>query len=867
MSNLSQFLQNSAIPVGQSVPMPALANAGTNQFVTASNELYVNTATPSVVPQSSCNALLPAALGAMNDVTMSASQVSLLGFQQAANVPASGYYTGLITTAAQQSTKGFYVNGVYYLFSPNDVENTIGWISTADTVNYTPFVPVTPLAGLMIVDVFYNTTSGTWYFLEANGSIFSTTNLTTFANAAFYSLPQLGVANGYVRLTCINSVWYAIGGSTSSTGYRVSSSANLTNWTVVLENTAGSGPAFNIISGAGAGAATEILVCCVGNTLLKSVNNGTSFTAVTTAISIASNTPSINNIFYSSRTGLYYVATTTTATSMQVYLSVSTTGTLATAGWTNYSTGYSSAGSAYTANIGIIDTGTWVGPVFMTTAWTVNFLYGTSYNTLSANIIANAQVYALESGTQTYYQGAKAMWLNGALMVAYSSQPDGNFSYARSNVMLAVASGPTCGTGISINLWLPLSNTTTAAVEPVSQWNSWSGVVYMGGAYYAGAGAQSMSGSTFYFYTMYLIKIASTLATFSCPVAPAQGSFNNVAMDWGEMIALSCPVVAPNGTSLYWAAFQNYNAGNTSATLGYTPVFTFNGTLLTSYTLPGAANSGTSTGEGVLHGYCINGQPSGNVSVPKWSGLLNAYVVGLPALAYGSGYAATIQSFSSLSSGAMASSLLAVSSGSNYASAILGLDVLSTGGVVAVIAAGASLSLYVDMGNGMVSLATQGYNNTAYVGQPNSYAIWEVVYNGTSYLVFAYGTGTPSINIYKLSTTDGPTPVLQGYPVPNISLAATVTNNLRRVFAYNSGFCLGDTAAASVTTRNSLILTPNGIGSFNVAPTWLQASGDFTPAGKPNTYTTMNTVTTLNTAGVPSVFIPAGTAGNYLRAR
>jgi hypothetical protein len=149
--------------------------------------------------------------------------------------------------------------------------------------------------------------------------------------------------------------------------------------------------------------------------------------------------------------------------------------------------------------------------------------------------------------------------------------------------------------------------------------------------------------------------------------------------------------------------------------------------------------------------------------------------------------------------------------------------------------------------------------------------MWEVVSMGVSYLVYAYisnSTASTVLNVWKMSTTDGPTLVVNAFPVTNISLTATVTNNLRRVFGYNGSFLLGDTAAISNTARNSLMLTPNSLASFSIAPDYLQVSGDATPAGLPNVYTTTNSLTTVNPAApIPSVFVPAGPASNYLRAR
>lgn len=388
----------------------------------------------------------------------------------------------------------------------------------------------------------------------------------------------------------------------------------------------------------------------------------------------------------------------------------------------------------------------------------------------------------------------------------------------------------------------------------------------MGGAYYAGAGATSMSGSTIYFYTMSMFKIAATLATFSCPVPPVQGSFNNVAMSWGSMIALSCPVIGVNGTSVYWSAYANWNAPNTSNTLGYIANYVYNGATLTSCTFASTGASGT--GGGSIQGYCIPGQPSGNVTVPKWSSMLNAYVVALPAVAVGTGNNIAVQAFPAMTNGSTPTSIFSGQASSGGSVSILGLDVFSTGGVVIVVQEAATLYLQVNMGAGTVQLFTSMFNGTT--GVPANYAIWEIVSGGVSYLAYAYtnALSVTSLNIYKLSTTGGTTLVLQNYPVPNISLNGTVTNNLRRVFSNNGSFYLGDTVASSTSNRNSLLLTPNGVGSFTVAPVCLNVPGDVTPAGQPNTFTSMNTITTVSAGSpVPSVFVPAGTAGNYLRAR
>jgi len=865
--NINQFFGNPGSTPGTSVYMPALANAGTNQYVTAANQLYVNTTSSSLIPQSSCNPQLPAALNATNDVLVPGTQVNLSGFQQAANVPASGCTVALVTSASFQSTKGFFVNGTYYLFSPSDAANTIGWISSTDTVNYTPFVAVTPLSGLMIVDMFFNAANSTWYFLEANGLIYSTTSLTTFANGTFYSLPALGVANGYIRLTNINGTWYAVGGSTSSSGYRISSSPNLLSWTVVLENTAGGYPAFNIIQGGGSGATTEILVACSNNTILKSTNNGASFTAVTGVISTAGFS-GINNIFYSPRTGLYYIAF---AVSTAIWVAVSTTGTLATAGWTTYSTGYNALGNFVNANVNFVDTGTWVGPVYTTTYNATCFFYGTNYNTMSAPIISGPQLSEMDGLNYTSaLQGAKAMWLNNGLLVVNSSAPDPYFGSQRTNAMIAVASGATCSTGIAINMWFPISQLGNTS----SQWSSWSGISYWNGAYYAGAGSLTYAGSTVSNYTMFLYKLAANLATFSLPCMPV-AQYDGISANSTSQFTLSCPMPLASGAGLYWAASQNWNAAY-GQQAPYLPVFTYNGAALSSGLISpvGAALTNMASGWDI-DGYAIPGQPNGCVTVPKWSSLLNAYVVANPAIGV-SGSATGTQPYAAIGTiPSIATSTLTniatFSAGNPSTPAyIVGLDVMSTGGVVMVVAQSTVLYLSVYFGGVVTQLLTSNYANSGGNAMSLTFAMWEFVSAGTSYLAYAYSTASTNnfLNVWKLSTTTAPTLVVNAYPINNISLGATVTNNLRRVFTINGGFYLGDTAAASPTTRNSLILTPNATGSFSIQSAYLAAPGDATPAGQPNTYTTTNSITTLNpAAAIPSVFVPAGAAGYYLQVR
>jgi hypothetical protein len=660
-------------------------------------------------------------------------------------------------------------------------------------------------------------------------------------------------ANAYVRLIYINSVWYAIGGSgaLNSTGYRISSSTNLSAWTIIVDvPTGSSGPAINIIQGAGAGASTEILVSTASNITLHSTNNGTSFTAATIDATLTG--AIINNIFYSTRTGLYYIAAT--VVNSQLYMLVSTTNTLLSASWTQNSTGCVPFGSsAYSVNANIIDTGTWVGVVCQSNGDTANFYYGTSYSTVSSPALQTYQQTILLDSTAAYLQGVKAMWLNNTLVVTSSTQMDYYFGYQRANGTLTIATGATCSVAITTSLAFPLSY---LAGSVPAQYNSWSGITYFQGSYYAGAGAIAWPSG--YYYAMFVFKLNAALTTFSCPVPPSLSTANlNVQCNYCQQYVLSAPQVNSAGTGIYWSGYANANAAaGVAAWYGIQTllIFTFNGITLSSTSLLGPAGFNYNTNV-TINGPSIAGQPGGAVCIPKWSSLLNAYVMAYPASGYVESVAvSTIPNLTS-PTGTNVTSILTIPGAASTTLNIAGLDVLSTGAVVAVVTSNSIPILYVISGSVITNLNVQA--------SANYFAIWEVICNGTSYLAYASNLNSvQTLNIYKLSTTDGPTLVLGSFPIPTLNLAPIVTPNLRRVFSYNGSFYLGDTQSSSPqTTRNSLMLTPNN-GSFTVTPAHLQVSGDAFNAGQANTYTTMNTITTVNPTGVPAVFIPEIPGGN-----
>jgi hypothetical protein len=458
--------------------------------------------------------------------------------------------------------------------------------------------------------------------------------------------------------------------------------------------------------------------------------------------------------------------------------------------------------------------------------------------------------------------------------VAYSGASDPNYGYQRTNAMVAVATGATCSTGIAINLWFPVSQIGNTS----AQWMSWSGVANWNGAYYAGAGVLTYSGASIYDYTFFLFKLNAALTTLSCPAVPVS-QYIGIAAQTATQYILSSPMLIAAGAGLYWVAMQN-SSGNYLQQVSNLPVFSYNGGSITNGIIGSAygTTSGISTSSTTVQGYTLPGQPSGNVCTPKWSGLLNAYVLASPAwVISGSTTSAqpqvAIGTIPSIATNSLTNIATYATGTANQTASVSGLDVLSSGGIVYVIQTVANNnianSLYVYFGGTAIPLISSGTSGMQ--GTPSGYAMWEVVSMGVSYLVYAYisnSTASTVLNVWKMSTTDGPTLVVNAFPVTNISLTATVTNNLRRVFGYNGSFLLGDTAAISNTARNSLMLTPNSLASFSIAPDYLQVSGDATPAGLPNVYTTTNSLTTVNPAApIPSVFVPAGPASNYLRAR
>jgi len=792
----------------------------------------------------------------------------------AANVVTSGNYSGLIPTtnpALYMSTRGLYVGSTYYFFSANDVNNTIGFISTTDLVNYTPFVQITPCAGLVIADVYYNSTTGAWYFLEANGTIISVTNLNTFAGLTYYYLPNLSVVNGYRKLTYLNSIWYAIGGSTTGTGYRISSSSNLTSWTTVIENTSAAAPATSICQGAGSGASTEILVGCSNDTTLKSTNNGTSFTATTSTTGLTS--AIIKQVFYSARTGLYYLAVTATNTSTTgAYTVVSTTGTLATAAWTNYYSGAATNTSvnAQSSNIDIVDTGTNVGILFTSSGITHNFYYGASYNTASSNIMTSAQIEFVDA-LSTNLGTAKSIWLNGNLITIYANQISNILlgSTARSNGWLIVSSGATCTTGITTSLQFPNTNTYYSTTLPQSQ--VWGGVSYLGGSYYAAASIMvQYTGGGWNQMAMYLFKINSSFTTFSCPVpavlsATTSAIACNVSGSGTNMMAISAGRLNSTGTAINWVGYVWSAINNFS--FNFTPIFSFNGTSLTYVgNLPSSASSAGSSGS---YSSGTTNLPGSAPSIPKWSSLYNAYVYASPCIALDSSvttYSGVVNTNTTLT-GTPSPLISFACGGAGRYGAVTSVDVLSNGMVLATgVESTSSYYVQIATGNTAVTLIS---TSSPYFG------LWEIVYNGSSYLAVLYTSGSNLVlNVWKLNPYGPLQLIVNGYVVSNITLTGISPVNvpwgtppgLRRVVSNNGSYFLADALAANTTSRNALMLTPNN-GTFTISPVYLYIGSDYTPTGLANTYTTQYTVTSVNPTPVPAVFIPAGTANYFVKVR
>ena len=833
--NLSQFFSN-AVPVGMAVPMPALAAAGVPSFTTAANELFVNNATATITPQSSCSALLPAVVGAANDVSYAATQTSLVGFQNIATVLSSTYSPNSVSVNTQ-STKPFYVNGVYYFFGPSSANAlTISWTSSTDLVNFTPAVPVTPCAPYNIVDVAYY--SGAWGFLDANGVVISMTDPGLFTGLTITELPMLATASAYRNIVNINAVWYVIGGSSAGGGYRVSTSTNLAAWTVAIDSGNTGGAAISICQGAGSGAATEIMVGCGSDTILKSTNNGATFTAVATVTGLGSTTL-IKHVMYSSRTAKYYLAiSSNTATTGEVYVAVSSTGTLASATFTTpYAVGVGLYANALPLTM--VDNGTNVGICFTYSSGAHYFWYGASFTTSSTAILTAAQMQGAYGTNATgYAPSAKSWWINGLLITICGGQQT-------QPAILANSSGATCSTGLAISLYFPM-----AANAGASTWNvQWSGLTYLSGSYYAVNGTAYYSGSTFNYFWAFLYKLNAALTLLSCPVAPIPNIYTGT-ISYPANIGISAGRLNGAGTGINWVGYLTNNGGSQN----FSAIFTFNGaTFTTSQVTSATAGSG-----GYQSNMPVNGQPASCLALPKWSSLLNTYVMALPCVTADSatGYSALVVTSATLS-GAPASTLVSSGNASASGGQINMLDVLSNGMVV-VLASYYSSPYWqyaLTLNNGTQNIALT--SGTAI----SNYAMWEIDYGGYVYLACVLGS---SLSVWRLNATGAPIPVIGGLAVA--FALSTISTTLRRVFSYNGAFLLGDSGAQPTTARNAIALTPNN-GTFAVTPAELYVPGDINATGIANTTTTQNTVTVVNTTPVPSIFLPAGTAGNFTKVR
>ncbi len=840
--NLSQFFP-SGIPVGMAISMPALAAAGTATFTTTSNELYVNNATATMTPQSSCNSALPAAVGATNDVAFSAAQTSLVGFQNISNCLAGNWGT---TQSApnSQSTKAFYVGGVYYFFGPSSTTvPTLSWTSTTDLVNFTPAVTITPCSFYTIVDIAYN--NGAWVFLDSTGTIITMTDLTLFTNTTINVMPLLVAANGYRNITNINGIWYVIGASSAGAGCRISSSTNLVNWTVVIDNNT-TGMAVSICQGAGTGAATEILVGCASDTILKSTNNGTSFAVVTPVTGFGASTI-IKHVFYSARTGKYYLAVSNNnTTAEQMYVAVSSTGTLATANFTTtYYVGLGYTGSFNGSAMQMVDNGTNVGLCASYGSGGHYFYYGASFNTLSSAILTPAQLQGY-SGAINF---AKSYWLNNTLITICGG---GN-----APPMLVTSNGATCASNVAIVLCFPVATYVYTGGLNIQ----WSGLTYLNGAYYAVNGIPYYYSplGVYYYYWAFMYKLNAALTLMSCPVAPvtAYGGGSSNGMVYTTTYGISSGRIGAGGTSINWAGYntQNYNSSV------YNPIFTFNGTTF----VVNGVNSPNANG-GYQSTLAVAGVPSSCLALPKWSSLLNTYVMALPMQTYdvNSNYPALVVTSATLN-GNPASTL--VNAGiDTRTSDIDALDVLSNGMVVAL------TSYYVPNGGYPFTSYTLTINNgtqnySVWGGQTiGNFGLWEIDYGGYTYLVFAFTAGyqgtSSALYVWRLSTTGAPVAVVNNYP---ITMTITGGTTLCRVFNYNGSFYLGDAAGVPASSRNAFMLTPSA-GSFNINVAELYVPGDNWPTGAANTYSNTNGVTVVNPAGIPSVFLPSN-LGYFTKVR
>jgi hypothetical protein len=338
----------------------------------------------------------------------------------------------------------------------------------------------------------------------------------------------------------------------------------------------------------------------------------------------------------------------------------------------------------------------------------------------------------------------------------------------------------------------------------------------------------------------------------SCPVAPIPNIYTGT-ISYPANIGISAGRLNGAGTGINWVGYLTNNGGSQN----FSAIFTFNGAAFTT----SQVTSATAGSGGYQSNMPVNGQPASCLALPKWSSLLNTYVMALPCATSdaSSTYPALVVTSTTLS-GAPASTLISSGATSSSGGQINMLDVLSNGMVVAL------TSYYYNSAYWLFTLTlNNGAQNItlASVGSLTSYAMWEIDYGGYVYLVFVQAS---TLYVWRLATTGAPIPVISGLTVP-LTISTPISTTLRRVFSYNGSFLLGDSGAQPTNARNAIALTPNNNGTFTVTPAELYVPGDINYAGVANTTTTQNTVTVVNTTPVPSVFLPAGTAGNYTKVR
>lgn len=842
--NLSDLLGGGSAPLGSSVIMPSSTAPSISM---PGGDIYVKNSAAALVPTSICGILLPTMVNSTADVSVNGTITTLSKFTDLVPLLTSTLYAA--NAVHRVKPKMLFVGGIYYIFNhyfPNGANTSyaFGYATSTNSQDWSGVQSMSQLSrdgsqtSINIVDI--TNVSGTWYFLDASGLIYSTTDVATQANFTIYYLP----VSSYRKFAYINSNWYIVGASRTGTGYIVLKSSALSSFTI-SESTSTGSTAISICQGSGTGSTTEILITCASDHIIKSVDNGGTFTLVSTVSAVSGGI--IKNCMYSTTTNKYHLAVNGTGDTVSMVVSNGSTLTGAT--WTVYSSVTAYASSLNNSYLTLVDTGTNVGIMSMNTSGAYSLYYGASYNTAGTANITTTDRNLLDNSTSN--DNGLSYWLNSKLFTFYGSSNN-----ART---LFVSSGATCSTGIT--RLISVSDTNDV----------WSGVTYLSGSYYALKQMVGYSTGVSDKIGAFLYKFNSALTLVNFPVTPITVSVGSYT---GTLPTRAAGAYDSTGTKINWIACDYNNSSPTSNTC-----WSYDGSALTSIVVS-ATNPQPITSANSINTDTTNLFTSCNLAIPKWSSLYSKYIFAMPCVAnHASLTTGLVKVTSSATIGGSQTDIVSVlQAGAGLATKIVSCDVLNDGQVIygyTTAAAGSNYTI-------QYFIANPTKTTTIFSSTQNSITLsmWNFAYSGSNYLVFAYSEiGIAYFKIYKLNTTDNFSTIFSSnitgsifsvLPLASISASGvSLSGNgiLKRTITYNSEIYLMDGAnSATGFNKNTIKLTPSG-NTFIATPVYVYTTGDFGSTGNANVSSNNNSVTVSDATPTPIVVLQPGVANSYLRVK